>query len=453
MNLGRIVAKALSNADDSLGLDEIVHALPYETGGWNKTALTYEVKSLLERDGSRFLHNNGRYALHEPVRTKLRRRIRDHLETHGFSLDRKGNLTPPIFSSKDELRRFHAPAVQAKYMENRSFLKENEEHLLEEFAEGDEVDVDAFEPRFSVVKPRTTSAKLFRYATLLWSVPVSNGFGRRVRFLVRDTNNGKLVGIFALGDPVFNLTCRDDWIGWDHVARGERLYNVMDIFILGAVPPYNSLLAGKLIALIAASNEVRDIIRERYRNKRTVIQGRFKNPSLALLTTSSALGKSSIYDRISYGGRRLYQPIGYSEGWGHFHLGPTLFGEMVDYLRWIRPDLVESHRFGKGPNWKIRTARECLKALGLPAGILRHGIKRQVFGIPLTEDFREFLQGASHEMQALDLPLSDLVEFFRERWLLPRAARRPEFRLHRREEVSKGIHSQGPTRRFPKGSP
>ncbi len=107
------------------------------------------------------------------------------------------------------------------------------------------------------MKADTIESELFRYACLLWSVPVSQGFGRRVRFLVRDKQNGKLVGIFALGDPVFNLRCRDGFIGWSSGDREKRLYNVMDIFILGAVPPYNSLLCGKLIALLAASNEVR----------------------------------------------------------------------------------------------------------------------------------------------------------------------------------------------------
>ena len=50
---------------------------------------------------------------------------------------------------------------------------------------------------------------LFRAATLLWSVPVSRGYGRRMRYLVMDESNNKLIGLFALGDPVFNLKSRD----------------------------------------------------------------------------------------------------------------------------------------------------------------------------------------------------------------------------------------------------
>src|SRR5262249_31539967 len=47
---------------------------------------------------------------------------------------------------------------------------------------------------------------LFRRASLTWAVPVSNGFGRRLRHLVWDEHNDKLIGLIAIGDPVFNLS-------------------------------------------------------------------------------------------------------------------------------------------------------------------------------------------------------------------------------------------------------
>ena len=49
---------------------------------------------------------------------------------------------------------------------------------------------------------------------------------------------GLLLGVFALGDPVYNLRARDDLIGWNVEQRSARLYNVLDAFVLGAVPPY-----------------------------------------------------------------------------------------------------------------------------------------------------------------------------------------------------------------------
>jgi hypothetical protein len=67
-----------------------------------------------------------------------------------------------------------------------------------------------------------------RLASLTWAVPVSNGFGRRLRYLVWDRNNNKLIGLIAIGDPVFNLSVRDKLIGWTVKDRGERLVNILD---------------------------------------------------------------------------------------------------------------------------------------------------------------------------------------------------------------------------------
>jgi hypothetical protein len=91
--------------------------------------------------------------------------------------------------------------------------------------------------------------------SLTWAVPVSHGFGRRLRYLVWDRHNGKLIGLMAIGDPVFNLSVRDKLIGWNSHARGERLVNIMDAYVLGAVPPYNMLLGGKLVAALIRTRD------------------------------------------------------------------------------------------------------------------------------------------------------------------------------------------------------
>ena len=79
-------------------------------------------------------------------------------------------------------------------------------------------------------------------------VPVSQGFGRRLRYLVWDEQNEKLIGLIAIGDPVFNLfgSRQSDKMG--RHARRARLVNVMDAYVLGSLPPYNLLLGGKMLA-------------------------------------------------------------------------------------------------------------------------------------------------------------------------------------------------------------
>jgi hypothetical protein len=357
----------------------------------------------------------------------LRNEILNRIRQQGFKLSPDNKIEAFDMESKDLIRKVHAPAKAERLIENKKFLAKNEDKLIRFFASGKEIEIENFRARIEVVASGTIESDLFRYATLLWSVPVSNGFGRRVKFLVWDENIGKLVGIFALGDPVFNLACRDNLIGWDWNTRCKHLYNVMDVFILGAVPPYNRLLGGKLVAMTATSNEVRNIIRKRYSKSTTVITKEEKDSRLALLTTSSALGKSSLYDRIKYRDIKLFNKIGCTEGYGHFHLNNGLFEEMRHYLDIVSPGMASKYRFGNGPNWKMRTARNCLNKLGLPGDLLKHGIKREVYAIPLARNYAEFLRGDSRKLDQIDIPFNDVVDFWKERWLYGRVERVPDY--------------------------
>jgi len=135
----------------------------------------------------------------------------------------------------------------------KEFIKNHFRTLREYFASGSEIDPERVNPRLELINAETWQSDLFRLATLSWSVPVSAGFGRRLRYLVWDDCTAKLMGVIALGDPVFNLKARDELIGWDVEDRAERLVNVMDAYVLGALPPYNQLLGGKLISCLIRS--------------------------------------------------------------------------------------------------------------------------------------------------------------------------------------------------------
>ena len=133
---------------------------------------------------------------------------------------------------------------------NRDFITNKGEKLIGCFASGDDIDPNKISPVLERVSAGTREGDLFRLASLTWSVPVSNGFGRRLRYLVWDEYNDKLMGLIAIGDPVFNLSARDKLIGWNSHDRSARLVNIMDAYVLGSLPPYNQLLGGKLIACL-----------------------------------------------------------------------------------------------------------------------------------------------------------------------------------------------------------
>jgi hypothetical protein len=200
--------------------------------------------------------------------------------------------------TKAGIRASHSRQRQERLERELTAIGRRLPRLLSQFADGSEVDPEAIDPELVPVESGRDTGYLFRLATLLWSVPVSSGYGRRMRFLVRDRSNGKLIGLFALGDPVFNLKARDTWIGWDVNDRRARLVNVMDAYVVGAVPPYSQLLGGKLVASLVASREVSDTFSARYNRTRGIISGQAKAARLVLVTVTSALGRSSLYNRL-----------------------------------------------------------------------------------------------------------------------------------------------------------
>ncbi len=67
---------------------------------------------------------------------------------------------------------------------------------------------------------------IWRYFRYTWSIPYKTMPGRNLFYLVRDANYPfhPVIGIFALGNSVLNLTVRDDEIGWtvDSIRRTLR---------------------------------------------------------------------------------------------------------------------------------------------------------------------------------------------------------------------------------------
>jgi hypothetical protein len=147
------------------------------------------------------------------------------------------------------------------------------------------------------------------------------------------------------------IPARDTWIGWDNKARTRNLVYAMDAYVLGALPPYNHILGGKLISYLMASNEVRRIYERKYRGKVTNISKRKAN-RLACIFTTSLYGKSSQYNRVKFNDDLVYIPIGQTKGYGTLHLTDETFEAMRGLLE-SRKILV-TNRFGDGPVWRMR---------------------------------------------------------------------------------------------------
>ena len=378
---------------------------------------------------------------------RLRRKIRDHLRELGFTKGPDGILVPPSLD-KASYRSLHLSQREERLDKEAEFLADRQDELIKHFAVGSEIDLKRFKVRLELVRSETWQADLFRFATLLWSIPVSQGFGRRLRYLVWDDSVNRLVGLFALTDPVFNLRARDGQIGWSSDDRRERLIYLMDGYVVGAVPPYNRILGGKLIACLLRSKEVVRDFRDKYGQTNGVISGKAKNAHLVAVTTTSALGRSSVYNRLRLGRREYLSPIGYTSGYGHFHFPDALFAEMRAYLKAKNNAYENNHRFGDGPNWKMRAIRRTLEMLDMNPGLIKHGLARQVFLGPVADNAVAVLQGKKVRPSYNSLlSAADIGEAAAERWIRPRAGRDSSYLSITKGEILRQIlmQSQSPS--------
>ena len=369
-------------------------------------------------------------------RDALRSEIEEHLRQLGL-----WNRPSDAELTKQNIRDIHAAhrATARSKIQRALGQRRIREFIEEHIANGDEIDPAAIDPEIELVDSERLG-RIFRFATLFWSVPASMGYGRRMRFLVRDRQNGRLIGIFALCDPVFNLSPRDDWIGWDQAGRRARLVHTMSAYVVGAVRPYADLLGGKLVTSLIASREVGEMFEERYGHTAGLISGRRKNAKLTLVTFTSALGRSSIYNRVKlYNGSSEHPAValhreGVTKGFGHFQIKEDHFQQLRRLL-----DEDEYHnvspRMGTGPNWKIRVARAGLESLGFEDvnAVLRHGIQREVFVMPIADNAKGFLAGEEQEpIFDNQYSVGEIAEMAKLRWMIPRSMRKPDFRdFHR----------------------
>ncbi|MBN9038828.1 MAG: DUF4338 domain-containing protein [Rhizobiales bacterium] len=371
---------------------------------------------------------------------ELKRALRSHLHNLGFTKDEAGDLVLPG-AGKEVIRKLHRGQRRERLVSSQCFLERALPRTLPHFADGNELEPRAITLALRPVLSGTIEADIFRVATLTWSVPVSVGFGRRMRYLVWDEGHDRLAGIIALGDPVYNLSVRDNLIDWTVHDRAQRLVGILDAYALGAVPPYNLLLGGKAVACLIRSREIFEDFRRAYGGTVGVISGKAKGANLVAVTTTSSMGRSSVYNRLRLEGTDYFESIGFTEGWGHFHITDALFERMRLFLRERNHAYADKHKFGEGPNWRLRTIRAALSALNFNENILRHGIKREVFISKLASNALEVLRTGAEAPDICGLrTVTEISDLARDRWLVPRAERGEiDYRAWQRDMIPKLI--------------
>jgi len=325
-------------------------------------------------------------------------------------------MSPPSYYNKEIIKQSMNISRQQVLEKNNEWIKKHIDLAKKNLAQGRDVLKSKILPRIEVCKTKKQHS-IFRIFRYYWSSPYSEYIGRRIRLLIRDDgiDSSPIIGIAALGSSIIHIPDRDKWIGWDKETRTNNIIYAMDAYVLGALPPYNYLLGGKLVSYILASNEIREIYKRKYKDKTTIIRER-KADDLICIFTTSLYGNSSQYNRLRFEDRLLYIPIGYTSGYGTLHISNETFLAMQQLLS--EKGIMITNRFGDGPNWRMRVIRTASDIIGFDSDVLlHHSFKRGMYAVPLTKNFRSFLLGKAGRAIYYNLPLETLVKFWKERWL------------------------------------
>lgn len=328
----------------------------------------------------------------------------------------KIEVIPPSFYNKETIRQSMAIKRNEIIHKNREWIGKHIDLARENLADGYSVLKSEIIPSIHICRTEKEHS-LFRIFRYYWSSPYSEYVGRRIKLIIRDEGlpGQPVIGIIALGSPIIHIPERDNFIGWDKEKRTKNLIYTMDAYVIGALPPYNYLLGGKLLSYLVASNEIRKIYQEKYLGQETIISKR-KASDLVGIFTTGLFGKSSQYNRLKFDGELLFKLIGETKGYGTLHLTEKTIGLMKELL--LEKKIIIGNNFGEGPSWRMRLIRTVGDILQFDSDfLLKHSFRRPIYYVPLAKNSIKFLNGEEEKPEYYDWPIQDLVNFWKERWL------------------------------------
>jgi hypothetical protein len=255
---------------------------------------------------------------------------------------------------------------------------------------------------------------LFEYCRLSQSVPSGRRIGRQVRILVFDEGqdrNPMVMGALGLASPTYALACRDSFLAWSGTEARRRkevgLRRVMDLHLSVALYPYSAMLAGKLLAALAATETVARAVFRKY-----------ADPLLALTTSCSSGLHCPIYNRISLREGGLYRRIGATSGYTLSWMSP----ETLQLARRLDPSGIGGtpHSILAFEQKPLVVVRRALKKVGLPfESLLRLGVEKGVYFASVADGGAEHLRAGTDRVDGGLLSTAEVVAYWRDK-LLPR---------------------------------
>lgn len=224
-------------------------------------------------------------------------------------------------------------------------------------------------------------------------------------------------------------------------AKAESVgTEIADLAVCGAVAPYNAILGGKLVSMLAVSPAAVRAYRDKYSGYHSEIASAMagrpiqRRANLAFIGTTSLYGSgASQYNRVRIPAAVLggaadieFRQLGRSRAYGTSHLSSDSVTALVRLAEQSSGGARVNSIFGEGVNPKLRKVRTGLALLGWPAGeLLQHGRQRIVYGISLVTNLLPYLLGADEQPgYVFELGADDDVErisgWWMQRWLAHR---------------------------------
>lgn len=214
--------------------------------------------------------------------------------------------------------------------------------------------------------------------------------------------------------------------------------NMMDIIVCGAIPPYNELLGGKLVSMLACSPVVIRDYTKHYSNQVSEIASRMKGKKVIRDSRLVYLGTTSLYAIGSSQYNRIKVPLsnenviefrkmGVTEGYGTVFFSKETTNLFSKILELQDGGKRINHVFGEGTSPRFRMISRGLNAIGIRAdAFLRHYSPRIVYSINLAKNTNEFLLGVQENVDYgfdlddgndIDEKTQEIIEFWYTRWL------------------------------------
>ncbi|WP_374712410.1 Druantia anti-phage system protein DruA [Symbiobacterium terraclitae] len=223
------------------------------------------------------------------------------------------------------------------------------------------------------------------------------------------------------------------------IRKNGLASGLLDVSVCGAVPPYNELIGGKLVALLLASREMQEEYQARYAAQVSLIASQLagrpitRPARILVLTTTSLYGVgSSQYNRLvlrpsdhpQLGSAVCWHELGVTSGYGTTHLSRWTVESLTHLSRRVYGVRRINNIFGEGTSPRLRQIREGLEALGVdPDTILRHETPRIVYACEPVPRGREQLLGQPEAAPSVLPTVAEISEAWCRRWLINRIRR------------------------------